>query len=71
MILIGDEVFIKVGACVLGHVATSVIAGAAKFIWLIIVDVPYPLLLGLFVALLDLVPIVGSAIAGSSSVRSP
>ena len=40
------------------------IAGAATFIWLIIFDVPYPLLLGLFVALLDLVPIIGSTIAG-------
>ena len=63
-ILIGDEVFAKVGAYVLGNVATSVIAGAATFVWLIIFDVPYPLLLGLFVALLDLVPIVGSTIAG-------
>ena len=27
-------------------------------------DVPYPLLLGIFVALLDLVPVVGSTIAG-------
>jgi predicted PurR-regulated permease PerM len=53
-----------VGAYVLGNAATSVIAGAATFIWLSIFDVPYPLLLGLFVALLDLVPIVGSTIAG-------
>ncbi len=63
-ILIGDEVFAKVGAYVLGNVLISVIAGAATFLWLMVFDVPYPLLLGIFVALLDLVPVVGSTIAG-------
>ncbi len=63
-ILIGDEVFAKVGAYVLGNVLISVIAGAATFIWLAAFNVPYPLLLGIFVALFDLVPVVGSTIAG-------
>jgi predicted PurR-regulated permease PerM len=63
-ILIGDEVFAKVGAYVLGNVLISVITGAATFIWLEVFNVPYPLLLGIFVALLDLVPVVGSTIAG-------
>jgi predicted PurR-regulated permease PerM len=63
-ILIGDEVFAKVGAYVLGNVLISVIAGVATFIWLTAFGVPYPLLLGIFVALLDLVPVVGSTIAG-------
>ncbi|MGO9158452.1 AI-2E family transporter [Mycobacterium sp.] len=63
-ILIGDEVFAKVGAYVLGNVLISVIAAAATFLWLMAFDVPYPLLLGIFVALLDLVPVVGSTIAG-------
>ena len=63
-ILIGDEVFAKVGAYVLGNVLISVIAGAATFIWLTAFGVPYALLLGIFVAVLDLVPIVGSTIAG-------
>ena len=63
-ILIGDEVFAKVGAYVLGNVLISVIAGAATFIWLASFGVPYPLLLGIFVAVLDLVPVVGSTIAG-------
>ncbi len=64
VILIGDEVFAKVGAYVLGNVLISIIAGAATFIWLTAFAVPYPLLLGIFVALLDLVPVVGSTIAG-------
>jgi predicted PurR-regulated permease PerM len=63
-ILIGDEVFAKVGAYVLGNVLISVIAGAATLVWLMAFNVPYPLLLGIFVALFDLVPIVGSTIAG-------
>lgn len=62
-ILLGDEVFSKVGAYVMGNVMTSVIAGVATFIWCIIFDVPYPLLLGAFVAILDLVP-YGSTVAG-------
>ncbi|MEE2035134.1 AI-2E family transporter [Rhodococcus chondri] len=63
-ILLGDEIFAKVGAYVLGNVLISVIAGAATFVWLTVFSVPYALLLGVFVAVLDLVPLVGSTIAG-------
>ena len=49
---------------VLGNVLISVIAAAATAVWLTIFNVPYPLLLGIFVGLLDLVPVVGSTIAG-------
>ncbi|MFV8170119.1 AI-2E family transporter [Mycolicibacterium peregrinum] len=34
------------------------------FIWLMVFDVPYPLLLAVLVAVLDLIPIVGSTLAG-------
>jgi predicted PurR-regulated permease PerM len=63
-ILIGDEMFAKVGAFVLGNLATSFLAGASTFLWLLIFGVPYPLLLALMVALLDLIPIVGSTVGG-------
>ncbi|MHA3024212.1 AI-2E family transporter [Mycobacterium sp. BMJ-28] len=63
-ILIGDEVFAKVGAYLLGNLVISLIAGAATLIWLSAFNVPYSLLLGIMVALLDLVPVVGSTIAG-------
>ncbi|HEV7582412.1 MAG TPA: AI-2E family transporter, partial [Mycobacterium sp.] len=63
-ILIGDEVFAKVGAYVLGNVLISIIAGIATFIWLMAFSVPYPLLLGIFVAVFDLIPVIGSTIAG-------
>jgi predicted PurR-regulated permease PerM len=63
-ILIGDEIFAKVGAYVLGNILTSLIAGAATFAWLTIFGVPYAVLLAILVAVLDLVPVVGSTTAG-------
>jgi predicted PurR-regulated permease PerM len=59
-----DEAFARVGGYVLGNVLTSVIAGLGTLVWLEIFSVPYPALLSVFVGLLDLIPIVGSAIAG-------
>jgi predicted PurR-regulated permease PerM len=48
----------------LGNGLTSVVAGIVVFITLVVVGVPYPLLLGLWVALVDLLPLVGGLIAG-------
>jgi predicted PurR-regulated permease PerM len=64
VILIGDEVVSKVGAFVLGNLFTSLIAGLGTFIWLEIFGVPYAVLLGLFVAIMDLIPIIGSTVGG-------
>ena len=64
-ILIGDEIFAKVGGYVLGNFITSVIAGLGTYIWLLAWGVPYPLLLGMFVAFLDLIPVIGSTIGGA------
>jgi predicted PurR-regulated permease PerM len=63
-ILIGDEIFAKVGGFVLGNFITSVIAGLGTYLWLLAWGVPYPLLLGMFVAILDLIPVIGSTIGG-------
>jgi predicted PurR-regulated permease PerM len=63
-ILIGDEIFAKVGAYVLGNLLISLIAGVLTFTFLVIVGVPYALLLAIFVAILDLLPVIGSTIAG-------
>jgi predicted PurR-regulated permease PerM len=63
-IVLGDEMFAKVGGFVLGNLITSAIAGAGTFVWLLVFRVPYPLLLSLMVALLDLIPIVGSTVGG-------
>lgn len=63
-ILIGDEVFAKFGDYLYGNVLTSVVAGAATSAWCVIFHIPYALLLGVFVAILDLFP-YGSSIAGT------
>jgi predicted PurR-regulated permease PerM len=63
-IVLGDEMFAKVGGFVLGNLITSAIAGAGTFVWLAAWRIPYPLLLSLLVALLDLIPIIGSTVAG-------
>ena len=59
-----EEILDRVGGFVLGNIATSVIAGAGTLVWLLIFSVPYALLLAIFVALMDLIPIVGSTIGG-------
>ncbi|HEY2277045.1 MAG TPA: AI-2E family transporter [Streptosporangiaceae bacterium] len=64
VILITDQITNKVGGYVLGNVLTSVIAGLGTFIWMIIFGIPYPALLGLLVAILDLIPVVGSTVGG-------
>ncbi len=65
VILLGDEIFTKVGGYLLGNVLTSVIAGVGTYIWMICFGIPYPALLGLTVALLDLIPVIGSTIGGA------
>ena len=65
VILIGDEIFDKVGGYMLGNFVTSLIAGLGTWAWLEIFGVPYALLLGLLVALLDLIPVIGSTIGGA------
>ncbi|MDG3010893.1 AI-2E family transporter [Rhodococcus sp. D2-41] len=63
-VLLGDEIFRKVGGYVLGNLVISVITALCTFVWLQIFGVPYPLLLAVLVAVLDLIPVVGSTIAG-------
>jgi predicted PurR-regulated permease PerM len=63
-ILLGDEIFVKIGGYVLGNLLISLIAGVLTFTFLVIVGAPYSLLLSIFVAILDLVPVIGSTIAG-------
>ncbi len=64
MVLLTDEILNRVGGYVLGNLLTSAIAGLGTWIWALALGVPYALLLGILVAILDLVPIVGSTIGG-------
>jgi predicted PurR-regulated permease PerM len=63
-ILLGDDILAKVGGYVLGNLVISAIAGALTFGWLMAFSIPYAALLSIMVALFDLVPVVGSTIAG-------
>jgi predicted PurR-regulated permease PerM len=54
----------SVAGYMVGNISTSVIAGIVVFIALIVLGVPFAGLLGLWVALVDLLPLVGGALAG-------
>jgi len=62
--LLLDEVLAGVGGYLLGNLATSLIAGLGTLAWALVFGFPYAILLALLVALFDLVPVVGSSIAG-------
>jgi predicted PurR-regulated permease PerM len=64
VILLGDRILDKTAGYVCGIGLASLIAGIVTFIWLVIFRVPYPLLLAVAVAFLDLIPVVGSTGAG-------
>ena len=60
--LLTDEILNRVGGYVLGNLATSVVAGVTTFVWLVAWGIPYPLALAMFVAITDLIPLVGATI---------
>ena len=62
--LLTDEVFARVGGYMLGNLLTSLISAVGTYVWLVIFGVPYALLLALVVGIFDLIPMVGSTIAG-------
>jgi predicted PurR-regulated permease PerM len=61
---ISGEVSRSITGYMLGDFITSVIAGIIVFVALTILGVPYALLLGLWVALVDFLPMIGGALAG-------
>jgi len=62
--LLADAVITRVGGYVLGNVATSVVAIVTSYILLLILGVPYALVLSVLTGILDLIPLVGSSVAG-------
>jgi predicted PurR-regulated permease PerM len=65
---IGGEVSRSISGFVLGDVLTSIIAGIVVFVTLAALSVPYALLFGLWVALVDFLPTIGGALAGIPTV---
>ena len=64
MVLLTDEILNRIGGYVLGNLLTSFIAGFGTWAWALALNIPYALLLGFMVALLDLIPVVGSTVGG-------
>jgi predicted PurR-regulated permease PerM len=52
----------------LGNLLTSIIAGLVVYVTLLIVGVPFPFLWGLWVGLVDFLPMIGGALAGIPTV---
>jgi predicted PurR-regulated permease PerM len=65
---VAGEVNRAVTGYMLGNALTSIIAGVVVFVTLMILGVPFPLLWGLWVALVDFLPMIGGALAGIPTV---
>lgn len=65
---IGGEVSRSISGFVVGDVLTSIVAGVVVFVTLAALGVPYALLFGLWVALVDFLPTIGGALAGIPTV---
>jgi predicted PurR-regulated permease PerM len=65
---ISAEVNSAVIGYMLGNFLTSIIAGIVVFVTLTLLGVPFPQLWGLWVALLDFLPLIGGALAGIPTV---
>jgi predicted PurR-regulated permease PerM len=62
------EINQSVTGYVVGDLLTSIIAGIVVFVTLLVLGVPFPLLWGLWVLLVDFLPMVGGALAGIPTV---
>jgi predicted PurR-regulated permease PerM len=65
---VSAEVNQAVAGYMLGNLLTSLIAGVVVFVTLMVVGVPFPFLWGLWVALVDFLPMIGGALAGIPTV---
>lgn len=60
---VGHDIYRQVGGYVTGNLAISFIAGFLATIVLLLLGVPFAVALGLLVAILDLIPLVGATVA--------
>ena len=61
--LLGDEVLNRIGGFVSGALTVAFIAGLTSYFFLLAVDMPFALALAVFVAIFDLIPLIGATIA--------
>jgi predicted PurR-regulated permease PerM len=62
---IGEDVYVAVGGYVAGNLLISVIAGVLSYFMMLILGIPFAVPLAVLVAFFDLIPLVGSTIAGA------
>jgi predicted PurR-regulated permease PerM len=62
---IGEDVYSAVAGYVAGNVLISVIAGLGAYVMMKILNIPFAVPLAVLVGLFDLIPLVGSTIAGA------
>lgn len=61
---LGDQLIGQVGRYMLGSVLNASIAGLSTYIWTLAWGIEYPAALGVMVALMDMIPVIGSTIGG-------
>lgn len=62
---LGDRLIGQVGRYMLGSVLNASIAGLSTYIWTLAWGIEYPAALGVMVALMDMIPVIGSTIGGA------
>ncbi|MDQ4124078.1 MAG: AI-2E family transporter [Actinomycetota bacterium] len=63
-----DPVLTKIGGYIAGNVVISVVAGVVSFTFLAVAGVPFPVALALWVAIADLIPLVGATLGAVPAV---
>jgi predicted PurR-regulated permease PerM len=63
-----DDVARSVTGYVIGNVSTSLIAGAVCAVTLLILNVPFAIVFGVWVGLVDFLPLIGGLLAGVPTV---
>ncbi len=63
-----DPILTKIGGYIAGNVVISIVAGIVSFAFLAIAGVPFPVALALWVAIADLIPLVGATLGAVPAV---
>ena len=63
-----DPILEKIGGYIAGNVVVSIVAGVVSFVFLAIAGVPFPVALALWVAIADLIPLVGATLGAVPAV---
>jgi predicted PurR-regulated permease PerM len=62
---LGDQILGQVGRYMLGSALNASIAGLSTYIWATVWGIEFPAALGVMVALMDMIPVIGSTIGGA------